>query len=344
MKRTTIPPELRPSVAGSSIVEKDDVIRQASRMASQFKICIIGSSRDPVIRYVMRTLTRESLPFAFIDLERKTAVVNGIHQIKELIRREVTKISIFIRPFEYQDSESRAMCGILYELVDLYSGSVINRPSRSISNGAKPLHYVTLMRELKSFGGDVSSAQTQILTSHTEIDGSCHIVKSISAVRSQVVVAGSLSSADTQRSTADSIIMVQELLQGINYRVHTFGASCVSLLVKSSCIDYRSDPNVRFEQIRLPAHVDRACIAAAQTEGLEFAGVDLIQSLDGRWVILEANPAPAYHFFESRLASKPNLRPLSKALIRLLLGIPVGSWRSGHCPASAPMGPNWRFE
>jgi glutathione synthase/RimK-type ligase-like ATP-grasp enzyme len=50
--------------------------------------------------------------------------------------------------------------------------------------------------------------------------------------------------------------------------------------------------------VQLPDEIAGPCVRVARSLGLVSAGVDLRRTPDGRWFCFEANPTPAFAFYE----------------------------------------------
>ena len=72
--------------------------------------------------------------------------------------------------------------------------------------------------------------------------------------------------------------------------------------------------------------VDLALRAAACV-GADYAGVDIIQARDGRFLVLEVNSMPAWNGLQ-RVTPHPHLRPSGRRLSRR--GAAVGARREGQ--------------
>ncbi|MFI6810886.1 MvdC/MvdD family ATP grasp protein [Nonomuraea sp. NPDC050328] len=72
-----------------------------------------------------------------------------------------------------------------------------------------------------------------------------------------------------------------------------------------------------YRPVRLPAAVERSCLALTRALGLAYGAIDLIVTPDGRHVFLEINPNGQYLWVERRTGL-----PISEALCDLLLEEP----------------------
>ena len=128
------------------------------------------------------------------------------------------------------------------------------------------------------------------------------IVKSISGVRSTVVALDNNKLLNTI-NPLHCPIHTQPILNGSNVRVHVCGENVVALRIDARKIDYRYDNERIFSLISLPSGVKEWCIAAARSEKLHFAGIDLLLTPEGKWHCFEINPCPGYFFFEEQMVN-----------------------------------------
>jgi len=114
-------------------------------------------------------------------------------------------------------------------------------------------------------------------------------------------------------------VQLQELIPGTDIRVHVVGDQLFATRILSDAVDYRfprpgSTP-LRMEQAALSKTICSTCIRVSKVFGLLFAGIDLRETPGGQFYFFEANPAPAFPFYECRSGQL-----ISKALADLLRG------------------------
>ena len=201
----------------------------------------------------------------------------------------------------------------------LPSAVVVNRLRCMLSNDSKP--YQLLVAQQHGFDTPRSIFTSFPETVRLFVDECAGkvIFKSMSGTRSVVRL---LEPSDHERMELlrHCPVQFQEYIAGINTRVHVVGDQVFATRIHSPEVDYRYAKN-RYETTRLPADVERRCIAVTRALGLAMSGIDLIES-DGRHYLLEINPSPAYSYFE-----KHAFQPISEALAHLL--------RSGGASANA---------
>ncbi|MCD7442754.1 hypothetical protein K4B79_31615 [Streptomyces lincolnensis] len=111
----------------------------------------------------------------------------------------------------------------------------------------------------------------------------------------------------------------QQYVRGVNVRVHIVGDRHFATAVHTTAVDYRypaapSETPV-FCGVDLPAELVRRCHRLARTLGLPLTGIDLRITPDGTAYCLEANPSPAFTYYQSATG-----QPIARAVAELLRG------------------------
>ena len=142
------------------------------------------------------------------------------------------------------------------------------------------------------------------------------IFKSLSSVRS---IVRPLAERDLPRLARlrDCPTQFQEMVAGVDIRVHTVGDELFPAEIVSEASDYRyahsQGASVEARAIDLPPDVADSCLRLARRIGLELSGIDLRRAPDGRYYCFEINPSPGFIYFE-RLTGQP----VSEAVARRL--------------------------
>jgi hypothetical protein len=201
-------------------------------------------------------------------------------------------------------------------LLDLLPCSVINRPGCSTSNDSK------VFQGGLAVACGLLTPRTLVTTDAGEAEafyracGARVIFKSLSSVRS---IVRPLAEADLPRldRLRDCPTQFQEIVDGVDIRVHTVGDELYPAEILSDASDYRyaraQGSTVDGRAVDLPPDVADSCLRLARGLGLELSGIDLRRTPDGRYYCFEINPSPGFIFFE-RLTGQP----VSEAVARRL--------------------------
>ncbi len=201
---------------------------------------------------------------------------------------------------------------------------VANRVGGGLSNHSKP--YQTLLIERCGLRVPPTLVTNDPRAARDFYDEHCGevIFKSISGVRS-IVRRVKQTDLDRLHLLAHGPAQFQAFIPGENVRVHTVGDEIFATRVKSESVDYRyarrDGNNIEMEATSLPDQVSMACLRVARELDLLIAGIDLKQTPGGEYYCFEANPAPAFSFYEQGTG-----QPISLALAHLLRdGVPAFS-------------------
>jgi glutathione synthase/RimK-type ligase-like ATP-grasp enzyme len=146
------------------------------------------------------------------------------------------------------------------------------------------------------------------------------IYKSVSGTRSIVQTFGEEDRARLGRIRACPT-QFQRRVRGTDIRVHVVGRSTFAVRIESCAVDYRYSVQQTGEDAELvaadvPEAVEQACIALSERLDLPFTGIDLRVTPEGDYYCFEANPCPAYSYYQRRTGL-----PIADALVRWLAGV-----------------------
>ena len=221
---------------------------------------------------------------------------------------------------EPSDSEVRKRCRGLHDgllrWLDIAPVRVVNRSFPMSSNSSKPYQ----AQLIRACGIDVPETlvtnDPQLVHEFRARHGRV-VFKSISSFRSIVreLDTRSLSRLEHIRWCP---VQFQELVEGVDVRVHVIGEEVYATRISSAATDYRyadaaSGDSARLEPTRLPDAVQQRCLALSRLLGLPFAGIDLRITTDSRVVCFEVNPCPAFSYYESHTG-----QPIANAVARYL--------------------------
>ncbi|MFE4254275.1 alpha-L-glutamate ligase [Streptomyces sp. NPDC056910] len=203
--------------------------------------------------------------------------------------------------------------------LDRAQALVVNRPRAMESNASKPYQ-----SQLIAAAGFLVP-ETLVTNDPDEVREfqARHgrvVYKSLSGVRSIVreLTPADANGLDRVRRLPTQF---QEFVPGTDVRVHVVGERTFAAQVDCAATDYRyaarDGLSADLSPRELPADVSSRCVRLADELGLPFAGIDLKVRPDGAWVCFEANPMPAYNYFQDASGL-----PISTALVDLLSHAP----------------------
>lgn len=220
-----------------------------------------------------------------------------------------------------QPGEDRAR--LLHQLfaawLDAARCLVVNRPAAIATNGSKPYQAQLIARAGFAVPATLVTNDPGAVRRFAARHGRV-VYKSTSSVRSIVaeLTPGRLAELERVRALPTQF---QELVPGVDVRVHVVGRDVFSCEAHSPAVDYRyasrSGHDVRLEPVELDESTRGACTALASGLGLHFAGVDLRRTPSGGYVCFEVNPCPAYSWYQEETG-----QPIAQALVRYLLAGP----------------------
>lgn len=212
-------------------------------------------------------------------------------------------------------------------LAQLTPALVLNRPDAMAANGSKPYQSA----QIQAVGFQVPDtlittspdAAREFLAHHRRI-----IYKSISGVRS---IVGELSDIDSAR--LDEVTwcptQLQESVAGVDVRVHVVGHRLFACEVRSRAVDYRyatlSGHTVTLSRYNLPDDCAERCLALSRVTELPLTGIDLRRTPDGGWYCFEANPSPAFTYYQQATG-----HPIDEAIAEFLIHGPTPSTGPHH--------------
>jgi hypothetical protein len=221
---------------------------------------------------------------------------------------------------EPDDSPRRHRCRALHDTLvswtDITPSRVINRTAAMATNASKPFQ----AQLITAHGFETPETlitndpviAREFCATHARV-----VFKSISGVRSIVreVTADDIERLDEIRFCP---VQFQEHIDGVDVRVHVVGTEVFASEIRSQAVDYRyaaaqTDSPATMQAIELPPDLVDRCVALTASLGLEFSGIDLSFTQDGRTVCFEVNPSPGYTYFEAHTQ-----QPIAASVARLL--------------------------
>jgi hypothetical protein len=313
MRRTLIPPSLRPQVTGSHVSfcppqqEREDTC-EASHIPL---LVVIASSTDATASYFYEGCLLEGT--------KKWRCNIDSYDVYELIKLlpswqvSSSPPALYVRLPSTSDNVLAQLYEYLNDFVHLYHGRVISGSGRNHTNYSKPLQTSRLWAVQPSLVKGMYSRILRVPLSSTRP----LICKSISGERS-VVRAITATTCTAAEDLFACPSYYQHLVSGTHYRLHVCDETVVTAQIISSCLDYREDSNLKINVTEIPQSIAEWAVSITRDEGLVFSGIDLLYDpLLREYLCFELNPAPGYHFFE-RMFSTSDLS-ITRALEAYLL-------------------------
>ncbi|WP_170145544.1 ATP-grasp domain-containing protein [Salinimonas sediminis] len=91
---------------------------------------------------------------------------------------------------------------------------------------------------------------------------------------------------------------LQEYIEGTNIRSYVINTTVISAELRSACVDFRQDTNTQAFAHELPEALTQTVLALFNQLGMQWGAIDWRLDDQGRYVFLEANPAPRFTYFE----------------------------------------------
>jgi hypothetical protein len=220
------------------------------------------------------------------DLQQVQAVYMRLENLDKLLGK--SKLSVREEASQCQDD--------FLAWTEMTNARVVTRDGVGASNWSKPYQ----LQLIAAAGFDIPDT---VITNSISVAQAFYesrkrvVYKSISGVRS---IAQELTAPDLDRLELlkHCPVQFQEMIIGLDVRVHVVGDQVFPVAIEKSEVDYRYGETKRYAPYRLPVELEQRCVKLAHQLGLEFAGVDLILSDSGRAYCLEVNPMPGYGHFQ----------------------------------------------
>lgn len=204
-------------------------------------------------------------------------------------------------------SRERQIVTSLWELVESLPVLVVNRRQASHTNMSKPYQ----QRLIAQYGFETPKTLiTMVPDDARAFYDDCHgrvIYKSISAERSIVkpLTLGDFPRLEQIRSCP---VQLQEMIPGVDLRIHTVGERVFATEVRSDGADYRyaerDNKRRAIRAVELEPEVESRCLRLAKGLGLSVSGIDLRRTPDGAYYCFEVNTSPGFTFFENHTGQR----------------------------------------
>jgi glutathione synthase/RimK-type ligase-like ATP-grasp enzyme len=298
-----------------------------------------GLKEDRPTARVAHELDRLGAPYrlldqrAVLDTTARVEIVDGRvagEVLVEGVALDLAQVgAVYVRPHETarlpalaasppdapERAHAAAVDDALHTWLEVTDAYLVNPLAASATNASKPLQATRIRRCGLLVPDTLISADAAQLRAFCR--GRDVVVKSVSAVRSRV---RRVTATDLGR-LADATccpIQMQERIPGTDVRVHVVGARVFATQITCTADDYRyagrqGHPPAAFAPVTLPTRVELACRRVSRALGLPVAGVGLRVTPAGDWYCFEANPSPAFTFYEDATG-----QPIGRSIAALL--------------------------
>ncbi|HSL03627.1 MAG TPA: hypothetical protein VK901_08830, partial [Nitrospiraceae bacterium] len=103
-------------------------------------------------------------------------------------------------------------------------------------------------------------------------------------------------------------VQLQEMIPGMDLRIHTVGDHLFATEVWSDSTDYRyalrESKQRSMRAVELPLELQARCLSLAKGLGLSMSGIDLRRTPDGAYYCFEVNTSPGFTFFENHTGQR----------------------------------------
>jgi hypothetical protein len=191
---------------------------------------------------------------------------------------------------------------------------VVNRVYGGATNHSKPLQAGLIARWGLGIPETLVTNQPNAAREFANAHSDRVIYKSVSGVRS-IVRAFDADQKARLPLLRHGPAQFQAFVDGANVRVHVVGERVFATRIDSDVVDYRfaDAAATRFYPAELPPRIARACVEVARALDLPLVGIDLKETPSGNYVCFEANPCPAFPFYEQATG-----QPICATLVDLL--------------------------
>ncbi len=219
-------------------------------------------------------------------------------------------------------SETRVYCRRLHETLSIWleltDARILNRPSAMASNSSKPFQSQLIRRYGLLVPETLVTNDPDHVLEFRQRHGRV-VFKSTSGVRS-IVKALDDSDIDRLQLVRWCPTQFQQLVEGVDIRVHVVGSQTFATRVRSGAVDYRyahtlvGEP-AELEACELPEDLAGRCVAMANGMDLPLAGIDLRMTPEGDVYCFEVNPCPGFSYYEDHTG-----QPIADAIAAHLAG------------------------
>ena len=262
-----------------------------------------------------------------IDLAVSTNIRGGV-RVRDMEIDLSAVTAVYARPYDARCLPRIAQAGAmspawrhagmvddtLAAWLEITPALVVNRFSAMATNSSKPYQLEMIRQCGFNVPDTVVTTDPEGAQAFWDRHGQV-IYKSVSGIRSTVTLLGP-EHVERFADLAYCPTQFQQYIPGRDHRVHVVGEEVFAAEIISEAIDYRrpGPQDVTIRACRLPQDVEDRCRQLAATLQLHVAGIDLRRSPEGAWYCFEANPSPAFTYYQEETQ-----QPIDAAIARLLV-------------------------
>ena len=276
-------------------------------------ILVIGSDEDPTTTYFVDFLYEQQVNHLFLNQKYFLQGIEISNKVLDFFGQKYTLstfsgvlnrlTSVECKELVSMPKKYYRCLDALDNIIDNFLPNVLNPGYLGYSNDSKLFQSILIKTNNIKIPQSFVLAGVKIGENLSKISQfNDHIVKSLSAIRS--IVQHFENNLGLFPDQSKEPVLFQELINGINIRVHVIDNTCVAVKVFSDSLDYRYGKNKTIgEEYTLPPKIQDDCVLIAKQLQLRFCGIDLIMKND-TYYFLEANPAPGWSYFEEMINNK----------------------------------------
>ncbi len=182
------------------------------------------------------------------------------------------------------------------------------QPSPHSSNWSKPMHIL----KLRETAGELNLAFPTSMVTYSLDYSDSTLCKGLSHLPTVAIRVG-----DAKWPPSAGPYLAQHILVGQELRIHVLDDLVFACTISKDKdeVDYRSQSSLDSYEVNLDISVYDDLVALSRSEGLRFSGIDVIQTTDCKYCVLEVNPMPGFHCYDPC----PDY-PIASALLNKLRG------------------------
>jgi len=284
-------------------------------------ILLMGPLADPVLANVCARVAARNADMMVVHPESGSeswnlawSADNGMVGGQMLVGQRTIEVSdisaVYVRSFSRaaaMNKQARMRTSALWEWTDALPMLVVNKRRGIHTNMSKPYQQRLIAEQGFAVPKTLITMVPDAARAFYEECGERVIYKSISAERS---IVKRLTREDLPRLEQIQYcpVQLQELVPGIDIRVHAVGDRLFASEIVADGLDYRyvgREGGTRtIRAIELPMAIQERCVRLAKSLGLTLSGIDLRRTPGGEYYCFEVNTSPAFMFYENQTGQR----------------------------------------